>query len=71
MAHQMHDTGLHGGVGKGCVDKPFRPSTTAIKMSSTYEEGQKMIWEIVFPTIGLRRLFMIESQNLSIGGAKT
>ena len=20
MAHEMHDTGLHGGVGEGCVD---------------------------------------------------
>ena len=39
--------------------------TTAIRMSSTYDEGQETIWGIVSPTIGLRRLFITESQNLT------
>ena len=45
--------------------KPFSPPTTAISTSWTYEENQKTIWEIVFPTIGLRCSFITESQNLA------
>jgi hypothetical protein len=36
-----------------------------MRMSSTYEEGQETIPGIVSPTIGLRRLFITESQNLA------
>ncbi len=44
---------------------PVSPSTTAIRMSWTYEEDQKTIRGIVFPTIGLRSSFITESQNLA------
>lgn len=45
--------------------KPFSPSTTAIRISWTYEEGQETVRGTVSPTIGLHSSFVTDSQNLA------